>query len=122
MGPLPRKQSKSNLPPPGTEESFHKPTREKMEEKKKSSALPFLSVAERWLKNPAGELLCRSSDDEAEAEDDGDGDEDDDADEDPILAAISLRPCDLCKGLKLSEEGLTLQLDSEVIEDESPEK
>ena len=38
-------------------------------------ALPFLSGAERWLKNPAGELLCRSNDDEAEAEEDGDDDD-----------------------------------------------
>ena len=71
--------------------------------------LPF-SVA-RWLRNPAGELLCRTKD--------------------PAPCATSLKPYDLCKlpllppllgafGSQL--EGLTLQVDSEVTEGESPEK
>lgn len=62
----------------------------------------------RWLRNPAGELLCRTKD--------------------PAPCSTSFKPYDLCKlppllgafGSQLDE--LTLQVDSEVTEDESPEK
>jgi hypothetical protein len=70
--------------------------------------LPF-SVA-RWLRNPAGELLCRTKD--------------------PAPCAISFKPYDLCNpppppllgAFRSQLDELTLQVDSEVIEDESPEK
>ena len=69
----------------------------------------------RWLRKPAGELLCRSKDEEAEAE----AEDEDEEEEEPILAAISLIPCDLCK---IGAEELTLQVDSVIKDDESPEK
>jgi len=70
--------------------------------------LPF-SVA-RWLRKPAGELLCRTKD--------------------PAPCAISFKPYDLCNpppppllgAFRSQLDELTLQVDSEVIEDDSPEK
>lgn len=85
-------------------------------------------AAARWLSNPAGELFWRTKDEEDEDEDE--------EEEDPTLEAISLRQYDLCKPLLLwccwycsllggtEEDGelLTLQVDSDVTDDESPEK